>query len=41
MVTRQEQILMHLYRYIGTGNEYQMPFGTNQDGIAEAIGIRR
>ena len=41
MTTRQEQILVHLYGYLGTGNEYQMPFGTNQDGIAEAIGIRR
>ena len=41
MATRQEQILMHLYEHVGEGNEYEMPFGTNQDGIAEAIGIRR
>ena len=41
MATRQEQIMMHLYRYIGTENKYAMHFATTQDGIAEALGISR
>ena len=41
MATRQEQILIHLYRQLERGNEYVMPFETTQDGIAEAIGISR
>ncbi len=41
MTTRQEQVLMHLYRQYGNENEFEMPFETTQDGIAEAIGISR
>ena len=41
MATRQEQILVHLYRLLKQGNEYEMPYLTTQDGIAEAIGISR
>jgi DNA-binding MarR family transcriptional regulator len=41
MTTRQEQVMIHLYRYVRSGECYRMPYGTSQDGIAEAIGIRR
>ena len=41
MATRQEQILVHLYGLLKQGNEYEMPYLTTQDGIAEAIGISR
>ena len=41
MATRQEQVLMHLYELYGVGDDYEMPYGTTQDGIAEAVGIRR
>lgn len=41
MATRQEQILIHLYGHLGSGNSYEMPYKTTQDGIAEAIGISR
>jgi DNA-binding MarR family transcriptional regulator len=41
MTTRQEQVLMHLYRQYGNENEFEMPFETTQDGIAEAIGMGR
>lgn len=41
MTTRQEQIMIHLYRQPWKENEYTMPYQTTQDGIAEAIGISR
>ena len=41
MVTRQEQIMIHLYGQIGYGNAYEMPYRTTQEGIAEAVGISR
>lgn len=41
MTTRQEQVLMHLYRQHGNETEFEMPFETTQDGIAEAIGMGR
>ena len=41
MTTRQEQVLVHLYGQLRSGNEYEMPYETTQDGIAEAIGISR
>ena len=41
MATRQEQIMIHLYGVTGKENEYEMPYQTTQDGIAEAIGISR
>lgn len=41
MTTRQEQVLMHLYRFKECENTYEMPFGTTQDGIAESVGISR
>ena len=41
MTTRQEQILIHLYGHLGSGNSYEMPYETTQDGIADAIGISR
>jgi DNA-binding MarR family transcriptional regulator len=41
MTTRQEQIMLHLYGRIDRGNEYEMPYQTTQDGIAEAVGISR
>ena len=41
MATRQEQIMIHLYGQLGSGNSYEMPYETTQDGIADAIGISR
>ena len=41
MTTRQEQIIIHLYRQPWKENGYTMPYQTTQDGIAEAIGISR
>lgn len=41
MTTRQEQIMIHLYRQPWKENGYTMPYQTTQDGIAEAIGISR
>ena len=41
MTTRQEQIMIHLYRQLWRENGYTMPYQTTQDGIAEAIGISR
>lgn len=41
MTTRQEQILVHLYGFARMGNEYVMPYGTTQEGIADSIGISR
>ena len=41
MTTRQEQIMLHLYRQLEKGNEYEMPYQTTQNGIADAIGISR
>ena len=41
MVTRQEQILVHLYGFVRRANEYEMPYGTIQNGIADSIGISR
>lgn len=41
MITRQEQIMIHLFGQLQRGDEYVMPYQTTQDGIAEAIGISR
>lgn len=41
MTTRQEQIMIHLYRQPWKEDGYTMPYQTTQDGIAEAIGISR
>ena len=41
MPTRQEQVLMHLYRQHGNETDFEMPSETTQDGIAEAIGMGR
>ena len=41
MANRQEQVMMHLYAHRRGGTEYEMPFATTQDGIADAVGICR
>ena len=41
MVTRKEQILLHLYGQKGSVSVFQGYYGETQDGIAEAIGISR
>lgn len=41
MITRKEQILLHLYGQKGSGSVFQGHYEETQDGISEAIGISR
>jgi len=41
MMTRGEQVLVALRNIYGKGNEYDMPFRSTQDGLAETLGISR